>query len=870
MAFTLIKIPGFSDLPDAALAQNKFSLGHHVAAILGNTKFGTVRPEFFYTTHVEGETVPLPVSPVDGYKYSRDELLYQWSYRISANPEDGKTSAGGTILFFDTRIEQIGDTNPGLVHIKTVYHVQGGATEATEDGKLNVETIAIRGKGILSMTAAPAWLDQADTEFDLDSVWKESRAQGMSRNAKRSVVQAEVFDLGEFTNGQTVPLPVSPLDGYTYAYTEISFMFSWRWSPAASGSTTPSDGKTISRLKASVNATTGVVSTEVTYRLGASTDQVTTDGKIHVLAYCFRSGLTVSGTVSFTDIAESEFSAGKKLDDTDAPALNQNAKFASLRPEFFVTSQAHGSTVALPTGADGYAYARAELFYLYVRDDTGAPSQNGSLLTLRAFVRQDTGAVVNQQLRFEQGGAQTTTTDGTLRVLTVGLRSRAGISDSDEGASGGPLPGNDGEIDNDLILGGGQILLKNPSFGSGDRDWTKGTGFTIENDPANAYDGNWVGKFVGSTNAALRNSVTIPISPNDILRVSCFVKRTAGDGSPAVRISWLDASKVEISTTTGNVVTSSTYALSRLVAHAPAGTFFARVESSVITITVVTTAYFDQFNVTFFPISAIDIPRIPGGGIFLDAILAGLSDIGNLLTADRIDADGATFARVTLNERTGGTRGFSALDALNKLGTGTTLQTVTQLGDAHDRAVSGLTATTGVVKTDKVEEASIAGGIVAIAKLKTETVDRIWASSTARDDAVDSSGNLKLKNVERADGVTSGPSTTSSSFVDLTDMTKTLTTKGNDVLVVFHGTFQHNSGAQRELELRILRGSSQVGIIAKFTVAARYYYYHAALTHIDLAPSAGSHTYKVQWKSLLSNTWIAVTTNRELEVVELG
>ncbi|KKL58352.1 hypothetical protein LCGC14_2226220, partial [marine sediment metagenome] len=162
----------------------------------------------------------------------------------------------------------------------------------------------------------------------------------------------------------------------------------------------------------------------------------------------------------------------------DALVMVRNSKFAALRPEFFVTNQTHGSTVPLPTSpVDGYAYARAELIYLYARSDTAAPGSIGSLLTLHGFIRQDTGAVTLNTLYFNQDGAQTNTNNGTFRVVTVALRSKDVEVDSDPNAAGGGEPGFEGNLDNDLLSGGGILLMRNPDFESGDRDWTKSAGF---------------------------------------------------------------------------------------------------------------------------------------------------------------------------------------------------------------------------------------------------------------------------------------------------------------------------------------------------------------------------------------------------------
>jgi hypothetical protein len=614
MPLTLIAPPGLSDLPDSALDAEEIAQGQHAVKILENTKFGVVRPEFFYMGRFsDGQTVARPTSAVDRLPYQASEVIYLWEVVLSADPRDGITSGAGTILYFDYDVEQRADGDPGLVHCKTVYHVQGGQTTETQDGELSVWAVGVRGLGQLDLAAIPAWTNVPDADLDLDSAWREDRLKDLNAAAKRSVVQAEFFDLGEFGNGQTVPRPTSDVDGFQYPYADLVFLTSWRWTPAfATGLSSGPSGHTLARLEKNVNGATGLVDTTVTYRLLASSDTVTQDGRVRVFAFGFRAGITATGTVSFTDLNANVFLPGKPPLDDDALVMVRNSKFAALRPEFFVTTQTHGTTVALPTSPiDGYAYARAELIYLYARSDTAAPGAIGSLLTLHGFIRQDTGAVTINTLYFEPPkGDQTNTNNGTFRVVTVGLRSKAIEVDSDPGDPGGGEPGFEGGLDNELLSGGGILLMRNPDFESGDVQWTKDTGdFTIEKNSTDAYDGDWVAKFVGSAPSTLRNSVTMPAAPGDRVMAQCFIKRTAGDGSPRVRISWLNASKTEIGSTIGDAVTSSSYARSAISATAPAGTFFARVACSVASITVATTAYFDQFGAALFP---IDLDAVPG------------------------------------------------------------------------------------------------------------------------------------------------------------------------------------------------------------------------------------------------------------------
>jgi len=59
--------------------------------------------------------------------------------------------------------------------------------------------------------------------------------------------------------------------------------------------------------------------------------------------------------------------------------------------------------------------------------------------------------------------------------------------------------------------------------------------------------------------------------------------------------------------------------------------------------------------------------KIQGRTEGIGTTVGQITSAGLLASADKIAADGASFARVTLNERTGGSRGYNALDANNRL-----------------------------------------------------------------------------------------------------------------------------------------------------------------------------------------------------------
>src|SRR5579875_2738055 len=74
---TFTAIPGFFDLADSAIAGNQPLTDDSLQKISHNAKFAAVRCEvIFMGFYANGNTVPAPVSPVDGYVYSRAECVF--------------------------------------------------------------------------------------------------------------------------------------------------------------------------------------------------------------------------------------------------------------------------------------------------------------------------------------------------------------------------------------------------------------------------------------------------------------------------------------------------------------------------------------------------------------------------------------------------------------------------------------------------------------------------------------------------------------------------------------------------------------------------------------------------------------------------
>jgi hypothetical protein len=150
MSLSLIAQPGFAELPDADFDAGGVASDTNMKALNAAAKFGVVRNEQFWGYYRNGEQVVLPVSPADGYQYSRSELVYTWSVFATqpavtallgtqSTPTAGSNSGAGTILLAQYQVNQ----SSGNVSCITWYF-NGSATAVTADGILLVMAFAQR------------------------------------------------------------------------------------------------------------------------------------------------------------------------------------------------------------------------------------------------------------------------------------------------------------------------------------------------------------------------------------------------------------------------------------------------------------------------------------------------------------------------------------------------------------------------------------------------------------------------------------------------------------------------------------------------------------------------------------------------------
>ena len=148
-SLTLSASPGFTAIPPANFSAGNPATDVDLKALRSNAEFAAVRNEQVWGFYRNGETVALPVSPVDGYMYSRSECVYSWSiYSTGASPVDlagthttpapGGSTGSGEMLQMTALVDQAS----GAVSMGVGYFKSSQAN--TADGILLVITHAQR------------------------------------------------------------------------------------------------------------------------------------------------------------------------------------------------------------------------------------------------------------------------------------------------------------------------------------------------------------------------------------------------------------------------------------------------------------------------------------------------------------------------------------------------------------------------------------------------------------------------------------------------------------------------------------------------------------------------------------------------------
>jgi hypothetical protein len=147
---------------------------------------------------------------------------------------------------------------------------------------------------------------------------------------------------------------------------------------------------------------------------------------------------------------------------------------------------------------------------------------------------------------------------------------------------------------------------------------------------------------------------------------------------------------------------------------------------------------------------------------------------------------------------------------------------------------------------------------------------RIAPTKTRMDAAVDSYGDILLKNVAVVNGSTSGPTVSGNgTYQTVTDLSVTATTWGNQIYLSFTVTFSIADGYSAYLVyFALFRGSTRVS--PEYCIQASDDVQDVAMgSYID-NPSAASHTFTVKCKAPTNTTVTFVGIQRSLSLIELG
>jgi len=172
-----------------------------------------------------GVTIPQPVSPADGYVYSYSQVKFAFSWRW--------TTLNSAFTLPDKSLGQLGpmqcSINPttGAVTV-VINYITDTMTPMASHGR--VQVFAFCDRGNLIGTLSPTADDFAEIDPDVfmpGSVLKASVCLQLMKNIREAACSCEFFGPASYHNSNTIPLPVSPIDGYAYNRQECTIIWEW-------------------------------------------------------------------------------------------------------------------------------------------------------------------------------------------------------------------------------------------------------------------------------------------------------------------------------------------------------------------------------------------------------------------------------------------------------------------------------------------------------------------------------------------------------------------------------------------------------------------------------------------------------------------
>jgi hypothetical protein len=288
------------------------------------------------------------------------------------------------------------------------------------------------------LTQIPGFADIPDRTLNAEQVALASTLARMASNAAFGMCALECF-VGLYHDGDTVSLPTSSFDGYTYSAEELTYL--WTIQSSANPSTNWITGPdTLWFCAWKVDQTTGLVSCLENYRRSGSHYQGTqsNDGTLCVFTIAQRQKTTLlisTPLTAYTDIADASFATDAAWTTTIAKQMNTNAKFGAASSECIYMGEFYnGQTVPQAVSPkDGYTYTRAEtsLVHCWRWTTIGSAFQipdlnRGQLGPFICTINQTTGVVSITVKMIDNNGTLNSYTDSG-RVAVFAFCSRANL-----------------------------------------------------------------------------------------------------------------------------------------------------------------------------------------------------------------------------------------------------------------------------------------------------------------------------------------------------------------------------------------------------------------------------------------------------------
>jgi hypothetical protein len=241
-----------------------------LTAMNRNSKFAVIAQEvIFMGAFKNGDTVPLPVSPADDYAYSAGEVKWAFSWMFTTETDGGQKAVveptwGGPGGYGDNLATLSASISSGGV-------VSCGVGFGGSEG--NGYTGVLTGYGMIavfalcqrSRTGSPSSVANKFAEINSEIFYPGNDLPAgigaqIVNNINEAALTPEFFGPTLYELGSTIPLPVSPIDGYQYQRSELAYIWEWgemvaypSWPPPTSAN------QRTSLFSAQVNQTTGLV-----------------------------------------------------------------------------------------------------------------------------------------------------------------------------------------------------------------------------------------------------------------------------------------------------------------------------------------------------------------------------------------------------------------------------------------------------------------------------------------------------------------------------------------------------------------------------------------------------------------------------------